>query len=80
MIPNMGYNRNAFAHRTLPMKIVGTTVKLITMPIGLASEATHELVPESDGLERDEADWALDDATVEEEPPALQKPKSQFQL
>jgi hypothetical protein len=36
--PKYGYNRNAFAHKTLPMKIVGKTVKLIAMPIDLPAK------------------------------------------
>ncbi|MCJ1354416.1 MAG: hypothetical protein MMC33_004404 [Icmadophila ericetorum] len=136
--PKYGYNRNAFAHKPLQLKILSRTIKMITTPIGLASEAihtyrdkkrsqsiseametdtteeasiektaspskdqgdqgasvyveapadqaesliasgqavpadgetpTHELVPErdeDDGIERDEADWALDDAASE---------------
>ena len=141
--PKYGYNRNAFAHKTIPTAIIGKTVKLIVAPIGLASEAihahkdkkrsrsetdsqaaagattgesrgeklapptkgqderqgsayvnvpanqaneliasgqavpaegheaTHKLVPEDDkddGIEGDEADWALDEAAENEEP------------
>ena len=145
--PKYGYNRNAFAHKTIPQAIIGRVVKLIALPIGLASEvyhneidkqrrsdsrvnalsaaeakisttfgetanqevaspsggksddsppvyvevpedqaeeliasyqavpaddktATHELVPqhsEDDGVECDEADWALDEAASETE-------------
>lgn len=39
-------------------------------------EPTHELVPEyevDDGLERDERDWALDEATVDEPAPAYEE-------
>ena len=39
--PKYGYNRNAFAHKTLPQAIIGKTVKLIVSPIGLISEAIH---------------------------------------
>lgn len=132
--PKYGYNRNAFAHKTIGTTIMGTVVKLIVTPIGLGSEAihhhkdkkkraqsdpdsvaavpegksdhddaspsendgeavyvkvshghaeeliasnqavpadgetaTHELVPEDDEHDRDEADWALDDAASETE-------------
>ena len=141
--PKYGYNRNAFAHKTLGTALMGRVVKLIVTPIGLGSEAihhlrdkkkrsesqpdavaadattsiaaeetrpqdnaspseglgdsvyvnvpenqadeliasyqavladgetaTHELVPEqlkNDGFERDEADWALDEAASETE-------------
>ncbi|KAL6717666.1 hypothetical protein ACLMJK_005581 [Lecanora helva] len=40
--PKYGYNRNAFANPTLPLVIVGRTVKLIASPIGLVSEAIHK--------------------------------------
>ena len=36
-----GYNRNAFAHKTIGTAIMGRTVKLIATPIGLVSEAIH---------------------------------------
>lgn len=131
--PKYGYNRNAFAHKTIVTSILGRTVKLIAAPIGLVSEAvhhhkekrrtdsqsedqlgkkpaaehtpkdsgestspvlvhvpaeqaeeliakheavladgessTHDLMPvestEDDGIDKDEADWALDDAAHE---------------
>ena len=145
--PKYGYNRNAFAHKTIGTAVMGRIVKLIVTPIGLGSEAihhyrdkkkrsasqsekdtgaitapsaisaeaglnepaspsdakdnlkdkiyvnvpadqadelvaskqavradgatvTHELVPEDnqdDGIERDEVDWALDEAASETE-------------
>ena len=39
--PKYGYNRNAFAHKTIPTAILGKIVKIIATPIGLASEAIH---------------------------------------
>ena len=39
--PKYGYNRNAFAHPTIPLVLVGQTVKLIAAPIGLVREAIH---------------------------------------
>lgn len=36
-----GYNRNAFAHKTIGTAIMGRIVKLIVTPIGLTSEAIH---------------------------------------
>ena len=39
--PKLGYNLNAFAHPTLPLKAIGTVVKLIVNPLGLASEAIY---------------------------------------
>ncbi|MCJ1394462.1 hypothetical protein MMC18_007340 [Xylographa bjoerkii] len=39
--PKYGYNRNAFAHKTIPTVILGKIVKIIATPIGLASEAIH---------------------------------------
>ncbi|KAK4696974.1 hypothetical protein P7C71_g1035, partial [Lecanoromycetidae sp. Uapishka_2] len=150
--PKYGYNRNAFAHKTIGTAIAGRIVKLIVTPIGLTSEAihhhrdkkkrsgsqpdvqaaattpttaenlgqdaaspsedqageiyvnvqstqaeeliasgqavpadnetaTHELIhedAEDDGIERDEADWALDDAASEREgdapPPYTARP------
>lgn len=36
-----GYNRNAFAHKTIGTVIMGRVVKLIVTPIGLTSEAVH---------------------------------------
>ena len=36
-----GYNRNAFAHKTLGTAIMGRVVKIIVTPIGLVSEAVH---------------------------------------
>ncbi|KAI9810691.1 MAG: hypothetical protein M1827_006150 [Pycnora praestabilis] len=146
--PKYGYNRNAFAHKTLPQAIVGKVVKLLVLPIGLTSEAihhqkdkkrsksnpdalaaaagepscdekadspsdgqgdqpaaayvnvpadqadelvasgqalpadgetvTHELIPEDDkddGIECDEADWALDEAASETEEMELDLPQ-----
>ncbi|MCJ1298191.1 hypothetical protein MMC08_000980 [Hypocenomyce scalaris] len=39
--PKYGYNRNAFAHKTLPPAIISKTVKVTVAPIGLVSEANH---------------------------------------
>ena len=39
--PKYGYNRNAFAHKTLGTAVMGRVVKLIVTPIGLVSEAIH---------------------------------------
>ena len=39
--PKYGYNRNAFAHKTVGTAIMGRVVKLIVTPIGLVSEAIH---------------------------------------
>ena len=39
--PKYGYNRNAFAHKTIPQAIIGRTVKLIATPLGLVSESLH---------------------------------------
>lgn len=142
--PMYGYNRNAFAHKTMGTAVMGQVVKMIVTPLGLVSEAvharkekrrpssnaapqeagsrsstaeggsgkedaisteeraqiedsayvdvppevaeelitsgqaestsrktpTHELVPqdkEEDGVDRDEADWALDEAAADGE-------------
>ena len=128
--PKYGYNRNAFAHKSVGTAIMGRVVKIIVTPIGLVSEAiharrdkrrpseaveedagdqktavsnsgdqverkesayvevppqvadeliasgqaeeadtetpTHELI-EDEGMSRDEADWALDEAAAEGE-------------
>lgn len=128
--PKYGYNRNAFAHKTVGTAIMGRVVKMVVTPIGLVSEAihahrdkrrpsvsleqdasnpqtavsktgdqverkesayvevppevadeliasgqaeaadtevpTHELI-EDEGIGRDEADWALDEAAAEGE-------------
>ena len=37
--PKYGYNRNAFAHKTVGTAIMGRVVKLIATPIGLVGEA-----------------------------------------
>lgn len=37
------------------------------------AEPTHEIVPDDDGIEHDEVDWALDDAAEETEPPLEQR-------
>ena len=39
--PKYGYNRNAFAHKTVGTAIMGRVVKIIVTPIGLVSEAIH---------------------------------------
>ena len=39
--PKYGYNRNAFAHKTVGTAIMGRVVKVIVTPIGLVSEAIH---------------------------------------
>ena len=39
--PKYGYNRNAFAHKTVGTAVMGRVVKLIVTPIGLISEAVH---------------------------------------
>ncbi|KAH8817059.1 hypothetical protein F5884DRAFT_242815 [Xylogone sp. PMI_703] len=54
--PKYGYNRNAFAHKTLPQKIVGATVRLITTPIGLVSEAIHDHRDKQRAAESNRAD------------------------
>lgn len=157
--PKYGYNRNAFAHKTVGMVVMGQVVKMIVTPIGLVSEAvharkdkrrassnaapqeaglnspiaeggsgkkeglpaeeqaqrkdsayvdvppemadeliasgqaeptdrktpTHELVPqdkEDDGVDRDEADWALDEAAAdgEDNEPALTNEKDNVHI
>ena len=39
--PKYGYNRNAFAYKTVGTAIMGRVVKIIVTPIGLVSEAIH---------------------------------------
>ena len=39
--PKYGYNRNAFAHKTLGMAVMGRVVKIIVTLLGLVSEAIH---------------------------------------
>lgn len=39
--PKYGYNRNAFAHKSLGTAVMGRVVKIIVTPMGLVSEAIH---------------------------------------
>ena len=39
--PKYGYNRNAFAHKTLGTAVMGRVIKIIVTPLGLVSEAIH---------------------------------------
>ncbi len=39
--PKYGYNRNAFAHKTVGTALMGRVVKIIVTPIGLVSETIH---------------------------------------
>ena len=39
--PKYGYNRNAFAHKTVGTAVMGRVAKMIVTPIGLVSEAVH---------------------------------------
>lgn len=39
--PKSGYNRNAFAHKTVGTAVMGRVVKMVVIRIGLVSEAVH---------------------------------------
>lgn len=42
--PKYGYNRNAFAHKTLGMAVMGRVVKLIATPIPLSVSGSTVLL------------------------------------
>jgi hypothetical protein len=71
--PKYGYNRNAFAHKTLPMKIVGKTVKLIAMPIGLPAKPSTITKTSSDHQ-------AAEKISMEMQPMSIFQPSKQMNL
>ncbi|CAD6565111.1 MAG: hypothetical protein ASARMPREDX12_005695 [Alectoria sarmentosa] len=72
--PKYGYNRNAFAHKTLGTAVMGRVIKIIVTPLGLVSEAIHarndKRRPSSDAAAQ-EAGLNLEHSAYVEVPPEM---------
>ena len=64
--PKYGYNKNAFAHKTMGTAVMGQVVKLIATPIGLVSEAIHSRKSKAQNASRKEDSAASLNSTISE--------------